>query len=94
MKSLSPTEHAALLIVAEDDGFLCEADATVTVDELGPDIDASTIDSLETRGAIVTFACPACSAAASDGVEHSRLTDLGRLALRLANATLSDLITA
>jgi hypothetical protein len=25
---------------------------------------------------------------------HPKLTDLGRLALRLANATLSDLITA
>ena len=91
MKPLTPTERDALTTIASDG--LCEADATITADELGPDLDSSVIDSLEQRGAIDRFACPGCSLAEGHGVDHSNITHLGHLALRLANATLSDLVT-
>ena len=96
MRSLTPAEYAVLLTIEADTAVTCnEASAEPVPPPDGPDF-MDRADALRLRGLAAPHVCRGCTRDADDGTarHHWAITNLGRLALRLANATLSDLITA
>ena len=91
MRSLTSAEYDMLADIGRYSS--CKQDS---IEPLAPIADIGTIASLRARHCVRCEECPGCSREMPNGYRavHPAITDLGRLALRLANATLSDLITA